>query len=85
MKDLRIKAAAIVLLFALAICISAEAQAEDEKAGGTVASSAEQAKPLQKGAKVPELSFKTADGKAFDLNASIAEKPTVLIFYRGGW
>jgi len=26
-----------------------------------------------------------APGKSFDLNAAIASKPTILVFYRGGW
>ena len=41
--------------------------------------------PLDKGASVPQLTLKGVDGKAFDLNAAVAKKPTVLIFYRGGW
>lgn len=42
--------------------------------------------PLQVGASMPADSVvQTVDGKSFDLNAAVAEKPTVLIFYRGGW
>ncbi len=41
--------------------------------------------PLQVGDPVPALALRTADGSVFDLNAAIARKPAVLIFYRGGW
>ncbi len=42
--------------------------------------------PLKVGSKLPEGSvawIKT--GVAFDLNKAVKEKPTVLIYYRGGW
>lgn len=52
----------------------------------TVAAAAEQARPLRVGQSVPANSTLTdIDGKPFDLNHAIASKPTVLIFYRGGW
>ena len=42
--------------------------------------------PLKAGATIPAGSVvRTADGKAFNLNAAVARKPTILIFYRGGW
>jgi peroxiredoxin len=47
--------------------------------------SANEVCPLLIGDRVPVLTLKTAQGKAFDLNSSIAKKPTVLFFYRGGW
>ena len=42
-------------------------------------------RPLLVGATVPELSLLTRNGDPFDLNAALAEKPTILIFYRGNW
>lgn len=48
-------------------------------------SSAEDICPILVGASVPKLTLTTLNGSSFDLNAAIAEKPTVLIFYRGGW
>jgi peroxiredoxin len=43
-------------------------------------------RPLQAGAKMPANSVvQTVTGKRFNLNAAVASKPTVLIFYRGGW
>lgn len=42
--------------------------------------------PLPVGASIPADSNVLAmDGTPFDLNAAVADKPTVLIFYRGGW
>ncbi len=50
-----------------------------------VAVSAEQTQPLSIGAKVPTVLLKTVDGQTADLADLIKEKPTVLVFYRGGW
>ncbi|MEW5802803.1 MAG: hypothetical protein AB1847_11950 [bacterium] len=41
--------------------------------------------PLLVGAKVPRLTLFTAKGRPFDFSAAIAEKPTILVVYRGGW
>ena len=50
-----------------------------------VADSAEAICPLPIGAKVPRLTLSTADGTQFNLQEAFSQKPTVLIFYRGGW
>jgi hypothetical protein len=31
------------------------------------------------------LTLKRADGSSYDVSAAISERPSVLIFYRGGW
>lgn len=41
--------------------------------------------PLLIGEHIPTVNIPAANGKLFDLNASVAQKPTILIFYRGGW
>lgn len=41
--------------------------------------------PLLIGEKIPSVNIPAANGKPFDLNAHLIEKPTVLFFYRGGW
>lgn len=51
----------------------------------SVAATAASAKPLAVGATAPAATVKTAEGAPFDLGAALAEKPTVLVFYRGGW
>jgi thiol-disulfide isomerase/thioredoxin len=63
-------------------------QKEPGEATGTprpVAVSAEQTQPLSTGAKVPTVLLKTVDGQTVELVDFIKEKPTVLVFYRGGW
>jgi peroxiredoxin len=52
---------------------------------GKIVAAATDVVPLEKGAKLPKLTLKGSDGKAFDLTAAVAKRPTVLIFYRGGW
>lgn len=46
---------------------------------------AEDISPLLIGEFVPDLKLVSAEGKDFDLNQFISQKPTILIFYRGGW
>ncbi|MCJ8209135.1 AhpC/TSA family protein [Mucilaginibacter sp. RS28] len=41
--------------------------------------------PLLIGESVPQLTLPDANGNAVNLNQKITEKPTILIFYRGGW
>jgi peroxiredoxin len=50
-----------------------------------IAASAADATPLQKGAIVPDVTVQTVDGKSVALRSVLAEKPTVLVFYRGFW
>lgn len=64
------------LLASLALTLAARA---------ALAPSAAAARPLAVGAHVPAATLKTADGAAFDLGAALADKPTLVIFYRGSW
>lgn len=41
--------------------------------------------PLLVGEAIPVLKLLTSSGERFDLNKSVAEKQTILVFYRGGW
>jgi len=41
--------------------------------------------PLGVGEKAPTATLRGPDGRSVDLAAKYAQKPTVLIFYRGGW
>ncbi len=43
------------------------------------------AKPLEAGAKAPNADLRTVKGEKTSLRAVLNKKPTVLIFYRGGW
>lgn len=51
----------------------------------TVAATPEAAKPIAVGTKAPNAKVQTIDGTATTLKKVIMGKPTVLIFYRGGW
>ncbi len=41
--------------------------------------------PLLIGSQIPELTLTGADGSPVDLRTAVSERPSVLIFYRGGW
>lgn len=41
--------------------------------------------PLLNGEKIPKATLTDVMGKSFDLNKVVAERPTILIIYRGGW
>jgi peroxiredoxin len=43
------------------------------------------AEPLKKGDAIPDVAVRNADNQSLALRQLAAEKPTVLIFYRGGW
>lgn len=77
-----------------AFAVALPAWGDAPKASKTKAASAAQAsvpsvatdvRPILVGSALPKITLRDANGKAFDLNAAVAEKPVVLIFYRGGW
>lgn len=41
--------------------------------------------PLLIGETIPALTLPDANGKSTDLKALVSQKPTILVFYRGGW
>ncbi|MCC6235823.1 MAG: redoxin domain-containing protein, partial [Verrucomicrobiales bacterium] len=49
------------------------------------ASLAADLKPLQIGSTVPEVTLRSEDDREVKLGELVKTKPTVLIFYRGGW
>jgi peroxiredoxin len=50
-----------------------------------VAPSAEEIRPLLIGARAPRPILRDKNDKEYDLGKAYSEKPTVLVFYRGGW
>ena len=46
---------------------------------------AEDVSPLLAGEQIPVLQLRKSSGENFDLNKSVSEIPTILVFYRGGW
>jgi len=55
------------------------------KETAAVATNPNETKPVNVGAKAPTGTLDRADGTKADLATLFAEKPTILIFYRGGW
>jgi peroxiredoxin len=41
--------------------------------------------PLKVGSHIPDVDLATIDGTTINLRDRVREKPTVLVFYRGGW
>ncbi len=62
-----------ILLTALSLFTATSLLAENPAAG------------LAVGATIPDVTLRTDKDKAFNLRREVAEKPAVLIFYRGGW
>lgn len=56
-----------------------------KKTAQTVPQNAEDIAPLLIGEDLPKATLKTADGKDVQLSTILKQKPTVLVFYRGGW
>ncbi|WP_318641117.1 peroxiredoxin-like family protein [Flavobacterium ardleyense] len=50
-----------------------------------VPTKAEDVSPLLIGEILPEASLQNADGKVLKLSTILSQKPTVMVFYRGGW
>lgn len=41
--------------------------------------------PILVGQSLPTIILRSSDNTSFDLNAAIAETPSIIIFFRGGW
>ncbi|MDX1641335.1 MAG: peroxiredoxin-like family protein [Balneolaceae bacterium] len=50
-----------------------------------VADSADEVKPLETGENIPDVTLSNAFGHDIRLTEVVSEKPTLLVFYRGGW
>ncbi len=70
----------VILLIMIAITSFPEAKINDD-----VPESANDIMPLLIGSDVPEVIVKSIEGLEVNLREEILKKPTVLIFYRGGW
>jgi len=53
--------------------------------GTTLAQAQTNSTPLKVGDSVPDVKLRTEEDKEVSLRKLVSEKPTVLIFYRGGW
>ncbi|MBA3581443.1 MAG: AhpC/TSA family protein [Gammaproteobacteria bacterium] len=63
----------------------AEPAADVATTTSTIPNNAEDVRPLLVGEKLPAIQLNNMDGTAVSLNNLVTEKPTVLVFYRGGW
>ena len=84
MKTWFAKPARALLITSLAIStlFTASAFALDRT---VIAEKAEDVTPLLIGSAAPNVTVKTADGSPVSFKALYMQKPTVVIFYRGGW
>lgn len=53
--------------------------------GAALAHAETNATPLKLGDSIPDVKLRAEDDKEVSLRKLVSEKPTVLIFYRGGW
>ena len=70
--------ATTALLLGLAFTVPATAAKDAAK-------SPQEVKPLLVGTTIPSVSVRTIDGKVVDLLEDARKKPSILVFYRGGW
>lgn len=73
------------LLLPLALSVVGLASAADAPPPPELASSATAIRPLLPGSPAPQVEVRRADGTPVALAEVVAEGPTVLVFYRGGW
>ena len=59
--------------------------AADVQPAANVAASANEIDPVMTGDSIPATNVRTVQGDELALADVVAAKPTVLIFYRGGW
>ncbi|EAY29233.1 peroxiredoxin-like family protein [Microscilla marina] len=55
------------------------------RVGDPLPEKAEDVSPLLVGEKIPKVTLNNTKGEAINLQKMVSNKPTVLIFYRGGW
>jgi hypothetical protein len=76
-----------VVLASIVSLTGGDARAATDSSGAinAVPTKVEAIQPILVGQAVPKLVLKGVDGADVALSALIAEKPSLLIFYRGGW
>ena len=79
MKYLRLCALSLIVIFSLNQAIASDFER------ATIAEAAENVTPLLNGQTIPNVTLKTADGDPVSLRALAMQKPSIILFYRGGW
>jgi peroxiredoxin len=75
----------LLKFFLLSLTLLSGVLSAHANSANQIAPSAEDAEPIQAGTVAPDAHLRDLDGKEVTLHAIIAEKSTVLIFYRGSW
>lgn len=70
------------LVSVLLLTLSFQTFALDRSA---IAETAEDVTPLLNGQTIPNATLRTADGSPVSLKALMMQKPSIILFYRGGW
>lgn len=73
----------LVLVCSLSLLVSAQAQ--PTTSATHVPNGPDQICPLPIGSQVPAMALQSLEAKPFDLAAALKAKPTILIYFRGGW
>ena len=82
-RSMRVSGVCVAGLLALGGAAAAgEAQKEATR---PLPASAEEVRPMLVGAPVPGANLLDAAGEPVDLQVRMAQRPTILVFYRGGW
>lgn len=58
---------------------------QSETSSPSVPTDPRNVEPLKVGAQLPDVEVRDLNGKSTSLNQLISEKPSLLVFYRGGW
>ena len=74
-----------VWLAAMILALESQPSAGRSFSNNDVPTRAEDICPVLIGQSIPDAVLKTPDNAPLKLTSAIAEKPTLLIFYRGGW
>lgn len=85
MKKIFTKTALYSSILLLGACLLFSTGAIAQQGNNEAPQNPEDISPLLIGEKIPEASLLNATGKNFDLNLVVSQKPTILIFYCGGW
>lgn len=87
MKSPIAKTFTLILFFSVSFFLDTQARPFIHQSSDTThyPQKPEDVSPLLIGEKIPAVNITAANGKLVDLNTQIAQKPTILLFYRGGW
>jgi hypothetical protein len=71
----------VLVCLVAALALPSQAHAQDP----FIAESPDEIRPLLIGADIPDVTLATVDREPVELRRVLAKKPTILIYYRGGW